>query len=84
MAIPDPPKAGSPFSPLWTGGWNPKPRKLTTFYSRNYSAGGLSHFSLHISCLVSRPRASPRPQTPDGDRWLVTNVVFSWYGPLEV
>ena len=32
MAIPDPPKAGSPFSPLWTGGWNPKTPKINNFF----------------------------------------------------
>ena len=46
MAIPDPPKAGSPFSPLQTGGWNPKPPEINNFYSRNYSAGGLDFFAI--------------------------------------
>ena len=32
MAIPDPPKAGSPFSPLWTGGWSPKTPKINNFF----------------------------------------------------
>ena len=32
MAIPDPPKAGSPFSPLWTGGWNPKTPEINNFF----------------------------------------------------
>ena len=32
MAIPDPPKAGSPFSALWTGGWNPKTPKINNFF----------------------------------------------------
>ena len=31
MAIPDPPKAGSPFCALWTGGWNPKTPKINNF-----------------------------------------------------
>ena len=31
MAIPDPPKAGSPFCALWTGGWNPNTPKLNNF-----------------------------------------------------
>ena len=46
MAIPDPPKAGSPFSPLQTGGWNPKTPEINNFYSRNYSAGGLDFFAI--------------------------------------
>ena len=34
MAIPDPrpPKAGSPFPPLWTGGWNPKTPEINNFF----------------------------------------------------
>ena len=32
MAIPDPPKAGSPFCALWTGGWNPKTPKINNFF----------------------------------------------------
>ena len=32
MAIPDPPKAGSPFSPLQTGGWNPKTPEINNFF----------------------------------------------------
>ena len=33
MAIPDPPKAGSPFSALWTGGcWNPKTPEINNFF----------------------------------------------------
>ena len=31
MAIPDPPKAGSPFCALWTGGWNPKTPEINNF-----------------------------------------------------
>ena len=32
MAIPDPPKAGSTFCALWTGGWNPKTPKINNFF----------------------------------------------------
>ena len=32
MAIPDPPKAGSPFSTLQTGGWNPKTPEINNFF----------------------------------------------------
>ena len=32
MAIPDPPKAGSPFCALWTGGWNPKTPEINNFF----------------------------------------------------
>ena len=32
MAIPDPPKAGSPFCALWTGGWNPKTREINKLF----------------------------------------------------
>ena len=32
MAIPDPPKAGSPFCALWTGGWNPKTPKINNIF----------------------------------------------------
>ena len=31
MAIPDPSKAGSPFSPLQTDGWNPKTPEINNF-----------------------------------------------------
>ena len=47
MAIPDPPKAGSPFCALWTGGWNPKTPKINNFFipeitllnDRNHASG---------------------------------------------
>ena len=32
MAIPDPSKAGSPFSPLQTGGWNPETPEINDFF----------------------------------------------------
>ena len=32
MAIPDPSKAGSPFSPLQTGGWNPETPEINNFF----------------------------------------------------
>lgn len=32
MAIPDPPKAGSPFCVLQTGGWNPKTPEINNFF----------------------------------------------------
>ena len=48
MAIPDPPKAGSPFCALWTGGWNPKTPKINNFFipeitlRGGYLAGSIS------------------------------------------
>ena len=47
MAIPDPSKAGSPFSPLQTGGWNPETPEIDNFFiplfsfRRGYDLGGL-------------------------------------------
>ena len=32
MAIPDPPKAGSPLCALRTGGWNPKTPEINNFF----------------------------------------------------
>ena len=43
MAIPDPPKAGSPFSPLWTGGWNPKTPKINNFFIPEITLRGGYH-----------------------------------------
>ena len=40
MAIPDPPKAGSPFCALWTGGWNPKTPKINNFFIPEGEPGG--------------------------------------------
>ena len=37
MAIPDPPKAGSPFCDLQTGGWNPKTPEINNFFIPLYS-----------------------------------------------
>ena len=49
MAIPDTSKAGSPFSPLQTGGWNPETPEINNFFiplfsfRRGYPSGrGLS------------------------------------------
>ena len=47
MAIPDPSKAGSPFSPLQTGGWNPETPEINNFFiplfsfRRGYGPGPL-------------------------------------------
>ena len=42
MAIPDPPKAGSPFCALWTGGWDPKTPKINNFLFPKLLCGGVS------------------------------------------
>ena len=55
MAIPDPPKAGSPFSPLWTGGWNPKTPKINNFFIPEITLRG-GYESWRRS--FGRPRAS--------------------------
>ena len=39
MAIPDPPKAGSPFFPLQTGGWNPKTPEINNFLFPYFLSG---------------------------------------------
>jgi len=40
MAIPDPSKAGSPFSPLQTGGWNPETPEINNFFRSGPPGGG--------------------------------------------
>ena len=53
MAIPDPPKAGSPFCALWTGGWNPKTPKINNFFETQPSRIGPQHSE---QPLVNAPR----------------------------
>ena len=55
MAIPDPPKAGSPFCALWTGGWNPKTPKINNFF--------IPEITLRGGYLLPRPRAQNRIST---------------------
>ena len=57
MAIPDPPKAGSPFSPLWTGGWNPKTPKINNFFIPETLGGG------------GLPDLCPSPQRGEIYKW---------------
>ena len=49
MAIPDPPKAGSPFCALWTGGWNPKTPKINNFF--------IPEITLRGGYVLTPPRA---------------------------
>ena len=49
MAIPDPPKAGSPFCALWTGGWNPKTPKINNFFIPEITLRGGYETPLHDS-----------------------------------
>ena len=49
MAIPDPPKAGSPFCALWTGGWNPKTPKINNFFIPEITLRG----GYVLSCLLT-------------------------------
>ena len=46
MAIPDPPKAGSPFSPLQTGGWNPETPEINNFFIPEITIRG--GYALHL------------------------------------
>ena len=49
MAIPDPPKAGSPFCALWTGGWNPKTPKINNFFIPEITLrGGYKIHTCHV------------------------------------
>ena len=52
MAIPDPPKAGSPFCALWTGGWNPKTPKINNFFIPEIALRGgyISNQGSYRSC----------------------------------
>ena len=59
MAIPDPPKAGSPFSPLQTGGWNPKTPEINNFFIPLFSfRRGYTHFLLEHRQMIRQPRRS--------------------------
>ena len=67
MAIPDPPKAGSPFCALWTaGGWNPKTPKINNFFSAP-AGGGLFKGPARRACPIVvcgqgvRPAVSYQP-----------------------
>ena len=58
MAIPDPPKAGSPFPPLWTGGWNPKTPKINNFFIPEITLRG-GYAWLVIGWMASRFSEAP-------------------------
>ena len=64
MAIPDPPKAGSPFCALWTGGWNPKTPKINNFFIPEITLRG----------------GWPNPQTPNasGKCHLRSKATLRW------
>ena len=68
MAIPDPPKAGSPFCALWTGGWNPKTPKINNFFIPEITLrGGLPSRSLEADTKLEpfwpvTPEPEPAPQ----------------------
>ena len=76
MAIPDPPKAGSPFPPLQTGGWNPKTPEINNFFipeitlRGGYSPQGKIHLfggELHDSDVVGPMKTNyTRPCGADG------------------
>ena len=59
MAIPDPPKAGSPFSPLWTGGWNPKTPKINNFFIPEITLRG--GYARHQPPVHQRPEKATGP-----------------------
>ena len=63
MAIPDPPKAGSPFSPLWTGGWSPKTPKINNFLIPEITLRG------GYTSLGQRRRAMCRGEEPNLPRF---------------
>ena len=49
MAIPDPPKAGSPFCDLQTGGWNPETPEINNFFIPEITIrGGYTSESRHL------------------------------------
>ena len=54
MAIPDPPKAGSPFCALWTGGWDPKTPKINNFFIPEITLRG-GYVSLCV-CIMPHAR----------------------------
>ena len=61
MAIPDPPKAGSPFCALWTGGWNPKTPKINNFFIPEITLRGGYGIVGGCAVLVRAPVNFPRP-----------------------
>ena len=67
MAIPDPPKAGSPFCALWTGGWNPKTPKINNFFIPEITLRG--GYDL-------QPCRDARGSLVRGDRWPVARLRF--------
>ena len=68
MAIPDPPKAGSPFCALWTGGWNPKTPKINNFFIPEITLrGGWKRADLNRG-----PRGSSRRIGCSGDQVIST------------
>ena len=63
MAIPDPPKAGSPFSPLQTGGCNPKTPEINNFFIVRKGAFPCERWA--ESCLPGLEASSKPAQYPD-------------------
>ena len=61
MAIPDPPKAGSPFCALWTGGWNPKTPKINNFFIPEITLrGGYTSLAVIAIGVYSQTRSGAR------------------------
>ena len=71
MAIPDPPKAGSPFCALWTGGWNPKTPKINNFFIPEITLRG-GYAGLDRPLIKNRAffslEASARPASNEGQK----------------
>ena len=67
MAIPDPPKAGSPFSPLWTGGWNPKTPKINNFFIPEITLRG-GYTVANLGCNPGMDRGGRHPGCEPGFR----------------
>ena len=68
MAIPDPPKAGSPFCALWTGGWNPKTPKINNFFIPEITLrGGYMPDAQRVAdALCCRQHRSSTPNSESG------------------
>ena len=55
MAIPGPSKAGSPFSPLQTGGWNPETPEINNFFIPEITIRGGYNGPLRVGRKCIRP-----------------------------
>ena len=67
MAIPDPPKAGSPFCVLQTGGWNPKTPEINNFFIPEITLrGGYSPTGFNSSPAGSKSSPAGSKSSPAG------------------